>query len=878
MDSIRRTILQGEILALLHDIGKLSWPFIECGISSDEAMQKKTGQAHTVTFLNEKTFSTQKVLWRALPEGWISDIPGTPIDVLGALTGMHHGNVTPYSASFAAMPKHQKIYPHVVPLIMFADTADSLFSKGAKSTAENVQKKESLHLASPLGGRETGLTRQSIGESAEALGLAITSWAEGIENWNDDTLVKKRRSLIDILREHGSHHLAETRLPDNDVTLFQHSFSVASIFKALLAGRLLEGRWDGLLMENKELAHSSQELSLLALQWNEEAFLARSRRSFEIMGRRESIRSFADKVKIFVEEELALGNEIYRDHKGICFMVPSLGEDRSAALGNVMERLLAHIEMQSNASPMNGTLPWKLMHKESGLVLTQLLDFWNSPFDDAENLIAFGPASPAWMAKWKGKDWQICPRCGLHPLKITEKRTGSDADTACSVCREFIDNAAKKNSKSAKVADQFWNGTKRLALIQAVFPQDIICSGSVFRGTLDVKAQKWDEKKKEVLRHWEACLKGDTAKAEEARTFFRKLCSMKMNEEDGWCSHVDTGSGAAVYVRACLEAMVPELRGGARLASAEQEAEAILWWALSQTPAPSRMARLWEKTREFMEFEPDVDCVPLTRDLSSFQLLVYAGDAMQILQDVTARYEAQFAHVRHLLPLHLSAIVFKSQSPLYLAMDAARRFRRISERGTELWTLKSCDDGSLIWLTGCGREVTWRGLGGDKFRGWFVAEDGKPVHVSALEAGRRYEVRPSTFDYEVLDSFARRYDIVYGEDWKRSHYMSRSARPRPYPIETIADWKNNWYGMFRASSSGEHQRKTAVELLARLHMDWPDCKAGVFQALASDIMSVTMSRDMTQKNAESICCAACDGTFFDIYEWYDFIEKRGEHP
>lgn len=869
MDSIRRTIIQGEILALLHDIGKLSWPFIAACLKLDG--EKDPQKAHTSRFL-ERNMPDQplgSVLRRNL-EGWLCTEGGQSARTPSALLITHH-QYELAAEHFHGAVEGQDFYPHAMLLSMYADTADSLFTKGSETVDDKVQDRESLHLASPLGGREAAIDRKNVDETAGELALAIEAWAEGIDSWDDVALVKKRRDLIGILREHSSFQLAETRLPDNDVTLFQHSYSVSSIFKALLAGCLLHGNWDGLLNKGG-LAHSSQKLSLLAVQWNEEAFLARSMRSYEIAGRREALEGrngFAEKMKRFVEEELALGNEIYRDHKGICFMVPSLGGERSEALEAALARLLGFIEEQSNARPIHGTLPWKVMHKESGLVLTAIHDFWNAPFDSAENLIAFGPSSPAWMEDWKGGDKQICPRCGLHPLEFSYSRTGSDADKVmCDTCKGF----SETGFKLAENSESFWNNAEgRLALIQAVLPQDVLCSGSVFRGTLDGRAREWRTRKADTMRHWQACRNAqDSDRADAARKFFLELGALKggMNKKDGWCSHVPDDSGSAAYVRAYLETMVPELRGGARLDSVEKEAEAILWWALSQTPAPSRMARLWEKAREFTMFEPEVPHILLTRDVSSFQMLVYAKDAMKVLRAVTALYEAQFAHVRHLLPLHLSATVFKSKSPLYLAMDAARRFRRHSERGAELWTLESRNSTSLAWQTAGGRRAIWNGMGGDAFRGWFVSEDGTPVHVSALEAGKRYEVRPSTFDFEVLDAFARRYDIACGEDGQRAHYMSSSARPRPYPLETMRDW-SQWDDMFKDDQRGKHQRKTAIELLARLHLDWDDCTAPVFRDMARDIMNVTTDKGM----ADSLCDAACDGSFFDICEWYDFIGK-----
>lgn len=75
--------------------------------------------------------------------------------------------------------------------------------------------------------------------------------------------------------------------------------------------------------------------------------------------------------------------------------------------------------------------------------------------------------------------------------------------------------------------------------------------------------------------------------------------------------------------------------------------------------------------------------------------------------------------------------------------------------------------------------------------------------------------------------------------------------------------------MFSDSETAKHQRKTAVELLSRIHRDWPDCNTAVFKDMAKDIMLTTLGSDM----AGRLACTEADGSFFDICEWYDFIGK-----
>ena len=291
---------------------------------------------------------------------------------------------------------------------------------------------------------------------------------------------------------------------------------------------------------------------------------------------------------------------------------------------------------------------------------------------------------------------------------------------------------------------------------------------------------------------------------------------------------------------------------------------------------------------------PEADWVriPLTCDRTSFQILVPADDAWTILHDITRAYETRFGRVRHILPLHLSASVFRRKAPLYIAMDAARRFRSLAETCTaRAWELVSTDEAEattrLIWKTHDGLAVDWDvprllsniGTDGeqreDLFRTWYFGEgDRLPTHLSRLVPGKRYLVWPSIFDYEVLDASVRRYDIRY-QQGHRAHYMMRGQGPRPYPLEYIRAWDrylNAQTGLFKKNDDGKRQRKNAVELLAHLHLDWDldrmRAEDDTPERMMQDILRVTMP-----KYSEELLPRALDGSFFDLCEWADFITK-----
>ncbi len=937
-DRITRTLLQAEIMALLHDVGKLHWRFVDGATQAGGDLQVK----HTVDFWNDADNSIHELLHWPLPTEWLPAIVQSRPKCLGELLLTHHYTGAKKDTFLKDYFDNvgTDLLPKFLLLIMYADTADSLFAKGNAGNKENTQTSH-IHLAHPQGGAQYSCERADVEQDAHALAQALNAWfePESAATWDIATLKEKRRELMDILRKYGSRHMAETRLPNNDVTLWQHSYSVASIFKALLADCLHKDSWEHLLSESKNLVHAQQELSMLAVRWDAQEWVGKSLRSFEVVGRELALQEMTNSVKEYLEEELAWGNEIYRDHTGICFLVPpAILEAHKEAFAQRMDEIV-------NRKPMGGDLAWHTHSHATGLRLTGLLDFWH---DNDLQIMAQGPSSPQWMHAWDKagntkKPKQVCPRCGLRPIDAGISRTGSSGDTACDTCRALAEKGFKvlqgaAHGKAAQLKSLFgieqishvdnffeyveWEQESvaqhervwgsRLALVQGFFNMHAVQNGTLCDLLLSTPKEKgkettWSETLKKVQEHWEACCQGKG----NNRDFFNKFFGESRffaTASDGWCSLAPATSNENEFVQAYIDTLI---FGGERQKadtssntkpSTKSDAEKILTWALRQHPAPSRMARLWDEARTFMQSPfalaqsdtRSVPFVPLHCDISSFQMLVPAKEALRFMEDIAESYAQRFGQVRHMLPLHLSASVFYYKSPMYIAMDAARRFRGIMDNTPKLWTLTAktpSKDGQSVrleWLDHAhnhahnhtGRTASWTvstTLPDDRqdtFRGWFRDAEGTPVHISHMQEGAQYHVMPSTFDFEVLDASTRRYDIFYDDTrLHRPHFMMphdcQHGTPRPYLLETLDAWKRHEYFFTGNGDEGNRQRHVALELLAKLHATWQRERQGkVFEQQARSILVTTLG-----KEALELLPATLDGSFFDLCEWHDFINK-----
>ena len=303
-------------------------------------------------------------------------------------------------------------------------------------------------------------------------------------------------------------------------------------------------------------------------------------------------------------------------------------------------------------------------------------------------------------------------------------------------------------------------------------------------------------------------------------------------------------------------------------------------------PAPSRLARMWETTDRFTR-EPVLWCeqnkipyTPITRDTGQFMIVVSAARAWSLLQHLFEEYKSRFNKVRHLLPLHLSATVFYYKAPLYVAIDAAKRFAGLArERGREEWTVvESTFDSAggthcIKWQTPWGNEVKWQIDGllpdgrADRFFTWFWVKGNNnrhPVHISELNEGDTVTIYPSSFDYEVLDATVRRYEI---RAENRPHTFMENS-PRPYLLEELERWEELSPALEKTPG---HQVKQLVSQLEYAHRFW---KRDRYKDARNDFIKDCVRLALPPGHFSEFAAMAMDGSLFDLIEWCSLIRKH----
>lgn len=151
----------------------------------------------------------------------------------------------------------------------------------------------------------------------------VREWIE----WRDRAIGKSG-----WLREAFTSTLAETRVPNNDVTLWDQSFIAAALFKAAAAGAVLTGpsfEWGNNIKANTRWR-------VLTIGIGAEHYEARAVRIGDWTGTRQEIAAFFDEVCNFIEVNLALGACVYRDERTLAFTFPG---ERFDGLGSVDDQL-----------------------------------------------------------------------------------------------------------------------------------------------------------------------------------------------------------------------------------------------------------------------------------------------------------------------------------------------------------------------------------------------------------------------------------------------------------------------------------------------------------------------------------------------------------
>lgn len=629
----RDVILLAEIGALIHDIGKLSVEFIRTKSPENPPNEKdkheKDKHAQWVFEWHsqlERLLNNFKIHVKGIQVSTKEGKQSTNAEIsLIKLIKEHHN--TEY-IKFDERQMTNSDYAKKYLMTLFsraADGIDSGIDKGAVLD-KGKQPFNQTYISTSFGYEfkrievEKEELRNKREEFVRVLEEVLTSLNNLLsagkvpEDNPESKWIELRSKLYKKAKECFSYGLGETRRSANDVTLWDHSHSTASLYKTALANVILSGEWKD---------PSQVKWKLLLIRFNGLDYIFRGVKIGDIEGRKEAINDASKEVRKLLEVEVPLGNEIYRDENGLVFLVPGSLEDTTLDVTLDDGRTYPLKEKRTHSlkekiygifnDKTKGELkPVIKITEESsrgaailGYSLEKYKVIYNRPFEDEIK------------KKWEhSQDEVVCSVCGLKPADQKEK--------ICEDCKELRKSRAVEWAKNRKeqTASTIWideirDKNNRIGIIAGVFDLGFWLNGMWLNTCFTKTLEDLKEEKKDIfnsINSWEDLISA----VEEA---------LMLNNPNAELTKFKKPDNSGIKVKELLKALggesyhnqpaneyfeaivvnregeiLKELYGiDVTNAAPREKAELLVLFLMRKNPSFARIRRIWETCNRFWE-------------------------------------------------------------------------------------------------------------------------------------------------------------------------------------------------------------------------------------------------------------------------------------
>ncbi|NLJ48588.1 MAG: CRISPR-associated protein Csx11 [Candidatus Atribacteria bacterium] len=559
--SSRKNILTGEIGVLLHDIGKCHPDFIksksiEKTASDEHAQIDKFLEDDLVSYIKDKKFKFR--------------INNIETDIY-SLIAKHHDDTT----------------DQLVNLLKTCDHKDSADDKGI---VRRQQALDNIIISSPFGYPKGKINLKCLQKRFEDLQDNLKGL---FKNYISDEIDLScfRKGLLNNLRTTFSQALGETRIPANDVTLWDHSYSTAALFKTILVGKACGGHID------------EKKWRIFGVCWRGEEFINQGQKIAEIQKRVEILDEIKSKLKMKFEDEIPLGNSIYEDINSIYFTFPDLTTQSKDLARECSEEVLSII----NATSANELWPFFTLSEPSSTltIIANELDFSSKKrkiprmkpilFIKNDGPIPF--ENPPLFTPGEGED--VCPVCKVRLKKKEEER--------CEVCEDRRKGRLESwfnNRENTIWTDEVADKNNRVALLSLNFDLDKWLDGTMIGTIFSQTFEEWLQGGKYTRKKTQNIIKDKKI----AQTSDLKSKALNIAE---WITNNSEMTEAKVLLECFIESgdvenILEDIKN--RLKNIKNNPEdikkipnKILLWFFTQNPSPARIYRIWKETEEFFE-------------------------------------------------------------------------------------------------------------------------------------------------------------------------------------------------------------------------------------------------------------------------------------
>lgn len=443
----RDLILATEIMGLLHDLGKLHPEFaqeksregksrirdVKGAIQTDAhgailEEEDKRAYPEPVQEENSSTDWLQQIKqhdgWAKilkLPQDWIKPKTVQAFG-LGDALRQHHAK--------GSFPEQELTLLGDI-YTVGADWRDSALDKGSGNTLSGEQQLGKAYIADSFG--------NELKEKEYSPAVLENLWYQAT-NVIQNTLLKQnsskdvpttRQQFLTQIEPIFRQALGETRRPTNDVTLWHHSFSAASLFKVAVTEGVLRQKFNH-LQDNDGLLDFAKlgriRFRLLGIRWNWAGLTQGALVPIVFFALTKQRQQAIEELRKLLEIENPIGNIIYEDDDGAVLLVPGFYEQDEQQSEHLFQQ---HIIEPLKTKILNALValgagtPVRIAWTQPRLYLTDYPEVMNVQLQNTQRELLLQVGEEELLGLWKQRgneatgQVEICNQCGLRPTSQT---------------------------------------------------------------------------------------------------------------------------------------------------------------------------------------------------------------------------------------------------------------------------------------------------------------------------------------------------------------------------------------------------------------------------------------------------------------------------
>lgn len=300
---------------------------------------------------------------------------------------------------------------------------------------------------------------------------------------------------------------------------------------------------------------------------------------------------------------------------------------------------------------------------------------------------------------------------------------------------------------------------------------------------------------------------------------------------------------------------------------------------------------------------PYTPAIPLLTEPQTFMALVPANKALCVAHAMQQKYYQEMNKVQNKLPLSIGIVFAGRRTPLPALLSAGQRMLK-QPNTVESWKItedpsKNLSNEVTLRLKRKDHElhITTSTVMGDNstpdvwYPYWqvhnikplertrqFTGADGKEwVHINDLRKDDEVSLASSRFDFEFLDTAARRFEVSYEKNERSDNYNKRKGSQhlrRPYYLEELADFNTLWEILRKRLATT--QIENLIGLIETKREEWKiDQDNDVFQQVVCNILKNAHWKERPDDpQMQKLYQAAISGQLVDVTELYISILKQ----